>query len=144
MQIYLVMHARLKIVGEKSTIKKMYFYMTVEILKENPNICKHMAPSLDVRQQMVINEVPKLGIEAAVKAINERGQPKSNITRLVFCTISVVDMPGADHQLNKLLGPDPPVKHVMMYQQGCFAGDTGLHLAKDLAENDKGARVLVV
>ncbi|KAK7400088.1 hypothetical protein VNO78_11288 [Psophocarpus tetragonolobus] len=28
--------------------------------------------------------------------------------------------------------------------QGCFAGDTVLRLAKDLAENNKGARVLVV
>ncbi|KOM29514.1 hypothetical protein LR48_Vigan715s000400 [Vigna angularis] len=32
----------------------------------------------------------------------------------------------------------------MMYQQGCFAGGTVLRLAKDLAENNKGARVLVV
>ncbi|KAL2348719.1 hypothetical protein Fmac_002719 [Flemingia macrophylla] len=31
----------------------------------------------------------------------------------------------------------------MMYQQGCFAGDTVLYLAKDLTEN-KSARVLVV
>ncbi|WMV56758.1 hypothetical protein MTR67_050143 [Solanum verrucosum] len=32
----------------------------------------------------------------------------------------------------------------MMYQQGCSAGGTILRLAKDLAENNKGARVLVV
>ncbi|VAH24679.1 unnamed protein product [Triticum turgidum subsp. durum] len=32
----------------------------------------------------------------------------------------------------------------MMYQQGCFAGGTVLRLAKDLAENNRGARVLVV
>ncbi|KAK2978115.1 hypothetical protein RJ640_028669 [Escallonia rubra] len=32
----------------------------------------------------------------------------------------------------------------MMYQQGCFAGDTVLRLAKDLVENNTGARVLVV
>jgi len=31
-----------------------------------------------------------------------------------------------------------------MYQQGCFAGGTVLRLAKDLAENNRGARVLVV
>ncbi|CAN1143419.1 Chalcone synthase (Fragment) [Linum perenne] len=31
-----------------------------------------------------------------------------------------------------------------MYQQGCFAGGTVLRLAKDLAGNNKGARVLVV
>ncbi|XP_058783342.1 chalcone synthase-like [Vicia villosa] len=32
----------------------------------------------------------------------------------------------------------------MLYHQGCFAGGTVLRLAKDLAENNIGARVLVV
>ncbi|GLJ13042.1 hypothetical protein SUGI_0203930 [Cryptomeria japonica] len=32
----------------------------------------------------------------------------------------------------------------MMYQQGCFAGGTVLRVAKDLAENNRGARVLIV
>ncbi|CAL5186754.1 unnamed protein product [Lathyrus oleraceus] len=32
----------------------------------------------------------------------------------------------------------------MLYQQGCFGGGTVLRLAKDLAENNKGACVLVV
>jgi chalcone synthase len=53
-------------------------------------------------------------------------------------------MPGADYQLTKLLGLKPSVKRLMMYQQGCFAGGTVLRLAKDLAENNKNARVLVV
>ncbi|KAJ8616810.1 hypothetical protein MRB53_036182 [Persea americana] len=129
---------------EKSMIKKRYMYLTEDILKENPNVCAYMAPSLDARQDMVVVEVPKLGKEAAAKAIKEWGQPKSKITHLVFCTTSGVDMPGADYQLTKLLGLRPSVKRLMMYQQGCFAGGTVLRLAKDLAENNKGARVLVV
>lgn len=129
---------------DKSMIKKRYMHLTEEFLKENPNMCAYMAPSLDVRQDIVVVEVPKLGKEAAVKAIKEWGQPKSKITHLVFCTTSGVDMPGADYQLTKLLGLRPSVKRLMMYQQGCFAGGTVLRLAKDLAENNKGARVLVV
>ncbi|PNX96292.1 chalcone synthase [Trifolium pratense] len=64
-----------------------------------------MAPSLDTRQDMAVVEAPRLGKEAAMKAIREWGQPKSkNITHLIFCTISgVVDMSGADYQLTKLL-----------------------------------------
>ncbi|KAL7251278.1 hypothetical protein ACSBR1_013165 [Camellia fascicularis] len=124
-------------------IKKRYMYLTEEILKENPNVCAYVAPSLDARQDVVV-EVPKLGKEAAAKAIKEWGQPKSKITHLVFCTTSGVDMPGANYQLTKLLGFCPSLKRLMMYQQGCFAGGTVLHLAKDLAENNKGARVLVV
>ncbi|KAF3593830.1 hypothetical protein DY000_02021436 [Brassica cretica] len=92
----------------------------------------------------VVVEVPKLGKEAEVKAIKEWGQPKSKITHVVFCTTSGVDMSGADYQLTKLLGLRPSVKRLMMYQQGCFAGGTVLRLAKDLAENNRGARVLLV
>ncbi|XP_044484360.1 chalcone synthase 1-like [Mangifera indica] len=129
---------------DNSMIKKRYLYLTEEILKENPTMCEYMAPSLDARQDIVVVEVPKLGKEAATKAIKEWGQPKSKITHLVFCTTSGVDMPGADYQLTKLLGLRPSVKRFMIYQQGCFAGGTVLRLAKDLAENNKGARVLVV
>nr|CDU43984.1 chalcone synthase [Biscutella laevigata]CDU46352.1 chalcone synthase [Stanleya pinnata] len=129
---------------DKSMIRKRHMYLTEEFLKENPNMCAYMAPSLDARQDIVVVEVPKLGKEAAVKAIKEWGQPKSKITHLVFCTTSGVDMPGADYQLTKILGLRPSVKRLMMYQQGCFAGGTVLRLAKDLAENNRGARVLVV
>ncbi|XP_006349976.1 chalcone synthase J [Solanum tuberosum] len=128
----------------KSMIKKRYSHLTEEILKKNPNICKYNAPSLDARQEITIIEVPKLGQEAAQKAINEWGQPISKITHLIFCTTSDVNMPGADYQLTKLLGLDSSVKRFMLYQQGCSGGGTALRLAKDLAENNKGARVLVV
>ncbi|XP_078155858.1 chalcone synthase 2-like [Carex rostrata] len=129
---------------DKSMIKKRYMHLTEEILNENPNICAYMAPSLDARQDIVVREVPKLGKEAAVKAIKEWGQSKSKITHLIFCTTSGVDMPGADYQVTKLLGLRPSVKRFMMYQQGCFAGGTVLRMAKDLAENNRGARVLVI
>nr|ACZ48699.1 chalcone synthase [Fagopyrum dibotrys] len=129
---------------DKSQIEKRYMYLTEDILKEHPNMCEYMAPSLDSRQDMVVTEVPKLGKEAAQKAIKEWGQPKSKITHVIVCTTSGVDMPGADYQLTKLLGLRPSVKRFMMYQQGCFAGGTVLRMAKDLAENNRGARVLVV
>ncbi|KAJ1693837.1 hypothetical protein LUZ63_010535 [Rhynchospora breviuscula] len=129
---------------DKSIIKKRYMHLTEEILDENPNICAYMAPSLDARQDIVVREVPKLGKEAAAKAIKEWGQPKSKITHLIFCTTSGVDMPGADYQVTKLLGLRPSVNRFMMYQQGCFAGGTVLRMAKDLAENNRGARVLVI
>ncbi|KAK3020787.1 hypothetical protein RJ639_047743 [Escallonia herrerae] len=125
-------------------IQKRYMHLTEELLKKNPNMCAYMAPSLDARQDMVVIKIPKLGKEAAAKAIKEWGQPNSKITHLVICTTSGVDMLGTDYQLTKLLGLRPSVKRLMMYQQGCFACGTVLHLAKDLAENNAGARVLVV
>nr|BBI37506.1 chalcone synthase [Plumbago zeylanica] len=129
---------------DKSMIEKRYMLLTEDLLKENPSMCAYMGSSLDARQDLVVAEVPRLGKEAAQKAIKEWGQPKSKITHVIMCTTSGVDMPGADYQLTKLLGLRPSVKRFMMYQQGCFAGGTVLRLAKDVAENNKGARVLVV
>ncbi|KAE9596487.1 putative naringenin-chalcone synthase [Lupinus albus] len=129
---------------DKTMIKKRYTYLTEEILKEHPNIGAYKAPSLDDRQDIVNAEVPKLGKEAAAKAIEEWGQPKSKITHVIFCTTSGIDLPGADYQITKLLGLSPHVKRYMMYQAGCFGGAASIRLAKDLAENNKDARVLLV
>ncbi|KAM1424834.1 hypothetical protein ACFX1X_017511 [Malus domestica] len=92
---------------------------------------------------MLNPEVPKLGQQAALKAIKEWGQPISKITHLIFCTAFCVDMPGADFQLVKLLGLNPSVTRTMIYEAGCYAGATVLRLAKDFTENNEGARVLV-
>ena len=53
-------------------------------------------------------------------------------------------MPGTDYKLANLLGLDPSIRRVMLYHQGCHVGGTVLRTAKDLAENNAGARVLVV
>ncbi|GJZ71847.1 chalcone synthase [Tanacetum coccineum] len=135
---------KFKYICEKSMIRKRHTLLSEDFLKENPAICDPTVPSLDLRQDLLVLEVPKLGKEAATKAIKEWGQPKSSITHLIFCTNSCIDMPGADYQLLKLLGLSPCVKRFMLFQQGCHAGGTVLRLAKDLAENNKGARVLVV
>uniref|UniRef100_A0A7C8ZCE3 Chalcone synthase n=2 Tax=Opuntia streptacantha TaxID=393608 RepID=A0A7C8ZCE3_OPUST len=129
---------------ERSKINKRYMLLTEEMLKQNPHMCDYNAPSLDTRQDILSAEVPKLGEKAAVKAIEEWGQPLSRITHLIFCTTSGVDMPGADYKLTKLLGLESSVKRFMLYQQGCHAGGTVLRLAKDIAENNHRSRVLVV
>uniref|UniRef100_A0A803M5T1 Chalcone synthase n=1 Tax=Chenopodium quinoa TaxID=63459 RepID=A0A803M5T1_CHEQI len=92
-------------------IKKRYMHISEEILKEDPQMCDYNASSLNAREAIQATVLTKLGKEAAVKAIEEWGQP------------------------NKAL-------HAT--QQGCHAGGTSLRLAKDLAENNPGARVLVV
>jgi chalcone synthase len=130
--------------GEKSMVRKRYMHVTEEMIRENPSISTFMAPSLDARKAILADEVPKLGMAAAQRAIKEWGQPMSKITHLVFCTTTGADMPSADYQLVKMLGLSPSVRRIALYQQGCFAGGTVLRVAKDLAENNRGARVLVV
>ncbi|GAB2293933.1 Chitin synthase, class 3 [Dionaea muscipula] len=135
---------KFKRICEKTAIKKRYTYLNEELLKEHPNIATFDGASFDERQEMVIEETPRLGKEAAVKAIKEWGQPKSRITHLIFTSTAGVDMPGCDYQLTKLLGLKPTISRLMIYQQGCYAGGTSLRIAKDLAENNRGARVLLV
>lgn len=119
-------------------------YLNEEILKQHPNLCSFMAHSLDARQDMAMKEVPKLGKDAAEKAIEEWGQPKSTITHLIFCTSTGSELPGADYRLTRLLDLNPSIKRIMLYQLGCYGGGEALRVAKDMAENNKGARVLVV
>ncbi|KAL2904329.1 Chalcone synthase 3 [Bienertia sinuspersici] len=123
-------------ISERSAIKKRYINLTEELVKENPNMCDYNASSA--------TEVPRLGKEAAVKAIKEWGQPRSKITYIIFCTVSCVSMPGADYELVKILGLEPSIRRFMLYQQGCYCGGKVLRLAKNIAENNRGARLLVV
>ena len=53
-------------------------------------------------------------------------------------------MPGTDLRLASLLGLSPSVECTMLYFTGCNSGTAALRLAKDVAENNRGARVLVV
>ncbi|KAE8681957.1 Chalcone synthase [Hibiscus syriacus] len=128
----------------KTRIKKRYMHLTEDIIERNPNIGIYGAPSFDARQDILVREIPKLGMEAALKAIQEWGQPISNITHLIFCTSSEIGLPSADHRLAKLIKLKPSVQKFMIFNQGCFAAGTALRHAKDLAENNADARVLIV
>ncbi|GLT45287.1 hypothetical protein SLA2020_191270 [Shorea laevis] len=129
---------------EASGIKKRHMHLTEDIIKENPNIGEHMAISMNARQNIMVEETPKLAKEAALRAIKEWGQPMSKITHMVCSTCSGIEIPGLDYLLIKLLGLYTSVNRVMMYNTGGYGGSAVLRVAKDLAENNKGARVLVV
>lgn len=105
----------------------------------------YMAPTLDKRQAIVSKKVPELGAAAAAAALKEWGRPVEDITHLVVgSTSGGSDMPGADYHIIRLLGLPTSVRRVALYHQGCFVGAAALRLAKDLAENNAGARVLAV
>jgi len=131
---------------DKTKIRKRHFHLTEEMLENHPKIASHKdKESLDARQDLVLHEVPRLGLEAAEKAIKEWGQSKAKITHLLFhTTTGRIDMPGADRRLLELLGLSSSVKRSMMYHQNCSGGNTVLRLAKDIAENTRGTRVLVI
>ncbi|MED6221299.1 Chitin synthase, class 2 [Stylosanthes scabra] len=128
-------------------IEKRHLVYTEDLLKENPNISTYGAPSLNTRQTILMKEVPKLGKEAALKAISQSqwGQPISEITHLIFYTTSCFgSMPGPDYHLAKLLGLKTTVNRHMIFNNGCHAGGSVLRVAKDIVENNAESRVLVV
>ncbi|KAJ3687233.1 hypothetical protein LUZ61_016397 [Rhynchospora tenuis] len=125
-------------------IRKRYFHLTDEMIQDHPKMAGHNENSLDARNDL-LHAVPKLGKEAADKALQEWGQSRSKITHLIFHTgTGCIELPGPDSQLVSLLGLSPTVNRTMLYYNGCFAGGATLRLAKDIAENNPGARVLVV
>ncbi|XBH88209.1 bisdemethoxycurcumin synthase-like [Triticum dicoccoides] len=128
----------------KLSVQKRYFHHTEEVLSAHLEIIDPSSPSLDTRLEIVRDAVPELAAKASVNAITEWGRPATDITHLVVTTNSGAHVPGVDFRLMGLLGLRPSVRRSMLYLNGCFAGSAALRLAKDLAENNRGARVLVV
>uniref|UniRef100_A0A453AAE4 Chalcone synthase n=1 Tax=Aegilops tauschii subsp. strangulata TaxID=200361 RepID=A0A453AAE4_AEGTS len=95
------------------------------------------------RIDMVATDMPKLAQSAAAKAIAEWGRPATDITHLVFSTYSALQAPSADLKLATLLSLRTTVCRTILSLHGCYGGARALHLAKELAENNRGARVLV-
>ncbi|XP_044950406.1 chalcone synthase 6-like [Hordeum vulgare subsp. vulgare] len=129
---------------EKTMIEKRHFAMSSDFMRSNPSITAYKSPSLNLRQGLADATIPKLGAEAARDAIRDWGRQASDVTHLVFCTTSSGCLPSADFELTKLVGLPLSVRRFMLYQVGCHGGGMALRLAKDLAENNGGARVLVV
>ncbi|XP_066318635.1 bisdemethoxycurcumin synthase-like [Miscanthus floridulus] len=127
----------------KSGIKQRFIHLNEELLAANPDFTDRTRPSLDARVDIASAAVPELAASAAAKAIAEWGRPATDITHLVFSTYSGARAPSADRRLASLLGLRPTVSRTILNLHGCYGGGRLLQLAKELAENNRGARVLV-
>jgi predicted naringenin-chalcone synthase len=114
------------------------------MLRDHPEFLDGRLSSIDARQEILAAAVPELAAAAATKAIAEWGRPAADITHLVVSTYSGAHLPGVDLRVASLLGLRPAVQRTMLYLNACSAGSVALRLAKDMAENNRGARVLVV
>uniref|UniRef100_A0A0E0QWS4 Chalcone synthase n=1 Tax=Oryza rufipogon TaxID=4529 RepID=A0A0E0QWS4_ORYRU len=121
-----------------------YFGLTKsEHLTELKDKMKRIPALLETRVEIAATEVPKLAESAARKAIAEWGRPATDITHLIFSTYSGCRAPSADLQLASLLGLRHSVSRTILSLHGCSGGGRALQLAKEIAENNHGARVLV-
>uniref|UniRef100_A0A0D3G4H5 Chalcone synthase n=1 Tax=Oryza barthii TaxID=65489 RepID=A0A0D3G4H5_9ORYZ len=126
-----------------SGIQKRYIHLDEKLIREHPEIIDKHMPSLETRVDIVTTEIPKLVESAAQKAIAEWGRPATDITHLIFSTYSGCSAPSADLKLASLLGLNPSVSRTILSLHGCSGGGRALQLAKELAENNRAARVLI-
>uniref|UniRef100_A0ACD5ZK50 Uncharacterized protein n=1 Tax=Avena sativa TaxID=4498 RepID=A0ACD5ZK50_AVESA len=136
--------AKMKRICHNTGIENRYFHHNEEMLRDHPEFLDGRQPSIDARQEILASAVPELAAAAAAKAIAEWGRPAADITHLVVSTYSGAHVPGIDLRVASLLGLRPTVQRTMLYLTACSAGSAALRLAKDMAENTRGARVLVV
>ncbi|XP_075488660.1 type III polyketide synthase B [Primulina tabacum] len=126
-----------------TTVKTRYVVMSEEILKKYPELAIEGVPTVKQRLDICNSAVTKMAIEASQSCIKKWGRPVSDITHLVYVSSSEARMPGGDIYLAKGLGLRPKTRRVMLYFSGCSGGVAGLRVAKDIAENNPGSRVLL-
>jgi predicted naringenin-chalcone synthase len=129
--------------GQNTGTEKRYFHHTEKLLDAHPHFLHRGQPSLDDRLDIAAAAAPELAAIAASKAIAKWGRPATDITHLIVSTNSAAQAPGVDLRLVSLLGLRASAQRTMLHLNGCSAGSASLRLAKDLAENNRGARVLV-
>lgn len=131
------------LLGKTTTVKTRYTVMSKEILEKYPELATEGTPTIRQRLEIANPAVVEMAKEASLACIKEWGRPAQDITHIVYVTSSEIRLPGGDLYLASQLGLRNDVGRVMLYFLGCYGGVTGLRVAKDIAENNPGSRVLL-
>ncbi|CAJ2679693.1 type III polyketide synthase B-like [Trifolium pratense] len=126
-----------------TTVKTRYVVMNGDILKKYPELAVEGASTVTQRLEICNNAVTQMAIEASQVCLKNWGRPLSDITHVVYVSSSEARLPGGDLYLSKGLGLNPKIQRTMLYFAGCSGGVAGLRVAKDIAENNPGCRVLL-
>lgn len=114
-----------------------------EILDKYPELATEGSTTITQRLDVAHPAVLEMAKEACLSCIKEWGRPVQDITHLIYVSSSELRLPGGDLHLAASLGLRSDVGRVMLYFLGCYGGVTGLRVAKDIAENNPGSRVLL-
>ncbi|KAL9234359.1 hypothetical protein vseg_009239 [Gypsophila vaccaria] len=139
----LAVKEKLERLCKTTTVKTRYTVLSKEILENYPELATEGTPTIKQRLEIANPAVVKMALEASLVCIKEWGRPAQDITHIVYVTSSEIRLPGGDLYLATGLGLNPNVGRVMLYFLGCYGGVTGLRVAKDIAENNPGSRVLL-
>lgn len=117
--------------------------MSKEILDKYPELATEGTPTIKQRLEIANPAVVEMAKQASLACLKEWKRPTSAITHVVYVSSSEIRLPGGDLYLANELGLKDDVGRVMLYFLGCYGGVTGLRVAKDIAENNPGSRVLL-
>jgi predicted naringenin-chalcone synthase len=117
--------------------------MSKEILDKYPELATEGSSTIKQRLEIAHPAVLEMAMEASLACIKEWGRPAQDITHIVYVSSSEIRLPGGDLHLASQLGLRNDVGRVMLYFLGCYGGVTGLRVAKDIAENNPGSRILL-
>lgn len=117
--------------------------MSKEILDKYPELAIEGTPTIRQKLEIANPAVVEMATRASKACIKEWGRPVEEITHMVYVSSSEIRLPGGDLYLANELGLKSDVNRVMLYFLGCYGGVTGLRVAKDIAENNPGSRVLL-
>ncbi|KAL0726019.1 hypothetical protein Bca4012_022112 [Brassica carinata] len=126
-----------------TTVKTRYVVMSEEILTKYPELAIEGGSTVKQRLDICNDAVTEMAVEASRACIKKWGRSISDITHLVYVSSSEARLPGGDLYLAKGLGLSPETHRVLLYFIGCSGGVAGLRVAKDIAENNPGSRVLL-
>ncbi|WCJ22963.1 Chalcone and stilbene synthase family protein [Euphorbia peplus] len=126
-----------------TTVKTRYTVMCKDILDKYPELATEGSPTIKQRLEIANPAVVEMAKEASLSCIKQWGRPVEDITHIVYVSSSEIRLPGGDLYLSSELGLRSDVNRVMLYFLGCYGGVTGLRVAKDIAENNPGSRVLL-
>ncbi|AES89695.1 putative polyketide synthase, type III, thiolase [Medicago truncatula] len=128
---------------KNTTVKTRYTVMSKEILDEYPELFIEGTPTIRQKLEIANPAVVEMATRASKACIEEWGRSPEEITHIVYVSSSEIRLPGGDLYLANELGLKSDVNRVMLYFLGCYGGVSGLRVAKDIAENNPGSRVLL-
>nr|BAG32254.1 chalcone synthase [Raphanus sativus] len=126
-----------------TTVKTRYTVMSSETMQKYPELATEGSPTIKQRLEIANEAVVQMAYEASLACIKEWGRTVEDITHLVYVSSSEFRLPGGDLYLSAQLGLSNEVQRVLFYFLGCYGGVSGMRVAKDIAENNPGSRVLL-
>lgn len=122
--------------------------LTQDERKEGPTLFNtnflEKIPDTQTRNDIYIEEAPKLALAAAKNAIAMWGRPATDITHIISVSCTGVMAPGIEFLLQNELGMKDDVQRLGINFMGCFGAFKGLAIANSLALQDSKNRILVV